>query len=348
VTIDKSYRDFIDTLKQKIAQTKNRTILSVNQAMITLYFEIGKEIVQKQESLGWGKSVVEKLADDLQKEFGVKSGYSSANLWRMRIFYVTYKENPKLAQLVREIPWSHNIVIFQKCKNADEQAYYIDMTIKEGWSRKLLLHHIKSDLYTRDAKVLKQHNFEETLSKPLSQLADEMIKSDYNLSFLNVTTKAKEYEVEQALLANIKSFLLELGYGFSFIGNQYKLTLEENEYFIDLLFFHRQLNALIAIELKIGKFKPEYAGKMNFYLNLLNDTVKMPHENPSIGIILCTDKKGVEVEYALQNIAQPMGVSTYSVKTQLPQELEGVLPEPKALAKTIEAYTFQKETDENN
>ena len=296
MTIDKSYRDFIDTLKQKIAQTKNRTILSVNQAMITLYFEIGKEIVQKQESLGWGKSVVEKLADDLQKEFGVKSGYSSANLWRMRIFYVTYKENPKLAQLVREIPWSHNIVIFQKCKNADEQAYYIDMTIKEGWSRKLLLHHIKSDLYTRDAKVLKQHNFEETLSKPLSQLADEMIKSDYNLSFLNVTTKAKEYEVEQALLANIK---------------------------------------------------PEYAGKMNFYLNLLNDTVKMPHENPSIGIILCTDKKGVEVEYALQNIAQPMGVSTYSVKTQLPQELEGVLPEPKALAKTIEAYTFQEETDEN-
>jgi predicted nuclease of restriction endonuclease-like (RecB) superfamily len=221
------------------------------------------------------------------------------------------------------------------------------MTVKEGWSRKLLLHHIKSDLYARDAKALKQHNFEQTLSKPLSQLADEMIKSEYNLSFLNVTTQAKEYEVEQALLSNIKSFLLELGYGFSFIGNQYKITLDESEYFIDLLFFHRQLNALIAIELKIGKFKPEYAGKMNFYLNLLNDKVKMSHENPSIGIILCTDKNGVEVEYALQNIAQPMGVSTYSVNTRLPQELEGVLPAPQELAKTIENYTLHKETDEN-
>ncbi len=347
MTIDKSYKDFIVTLKEKIAQAKNKTILSVNKTMISLYFEIGKEIVEKQESLGWGKSIVEQMAKDLQKEFGAKSGYSSANLWRMRIFYLTYKENTKLAQLVREIPWSHNISIFQKCKDANEQEYYLENTIKHGWSRNILLHHIKSNLYARDSQALKQHNFDQTLSKPLSLLADEMIKSEYNLSFLDVTGVAKEYEVEQAIIANIKSFLLELGYGFSFIGNQYKITLEESEYFIDLLFFHRQLNALVAVELKIGKFKPEYAGKMNFYLNLLNDKIKMPHENPSIGIILCTDKKGVEVEYTLQNIVQPMGVSTYSVNTELPQELEGILPAPQALAKTLESCTTDKETDEN-
>lgn len=347
MTLDKSYKDFIVTLKQKIAQAKNRTILSVNQTMIVLYFEIGKEIVHKQESLGWGKSVVEQMAKDLQKEFGAKSGYSTQNLWYMRQFYIAYREYEFLQQRVGEIPWGHNILIFSKCKTVEEKTYYIDMTIQQGWSRKFLLHHIKSDLYRRDVKALKQHNFNQTLSKPLSLLADEMIKSEYNLSFLDVTTQAKEYEVEQALLSNIKSFLLELGYGFSFIGNQYKITLEESEYFIDLLFFHRRLNALIAIELKIGKFKPEYAGKMNFYLNLLNDKVKMDHENPAIGMILCTDKSGVEVEYALQNIAQPMGVSTYSVNPRLPQELEGMLPAPQELAKSIENYVLHKEEDEN-
>jgi len=346
MTIDKSYKDFIVTLKEKIAQAKNKTILSVNKTMISLYFEIGKEIVEKQESLGWGKSIVEKMAEDLQKEFGTKSGYSTQNLWYMRQFYMAYREHVNLQQRVGEIPWGHNILVFSKCKTVEEQIYYVDMTVKEGWSRKLLLHHIKSNLYARDSQALKQHNFDETLPASLSSLADEMIKSEYNLSFLDVTTSAKEYEVEQAIITNIKSFLLELGYGFSFIGNQYKITLEESEYFIDLLFFHRQLNALVAVELKIGKFKPEYAGKMNFYLNLLNDKIKMPHENPSIGIILCTDKKGVEVEYALQNIVQPMGVSTYSVNTELPQELEGILPAPQALAKTLESCTTHKETDE--
>jgi predicted nuclease of restriction endonuclease-like (RecB) superfamily len=347
MTIDKSYKDFIVTLKEKIAQAKNKTIFSVNKTMISLYFEIGKEIVEKQESLGWGKSIVEQMAKDLQKEFGAKSGYSTQNLWYMRQFYMAYRENLNLQQRVGEIPWGHNILVFSKCKTVEEQIYYVDMTVKEGWSRKLLLHHIKSNLYSRDSQALKQHNFDKTLPASLSALANEMIKSEYNLSFLDVTTSAKEYEVEQAIITNIKSFLLELGYGFSFIGNQYKITLEESEYFIDLLFFHRQLNALVAVELKIGKFKPEYAGKMNFYLNLLNDKVKMPHENPSIGIILCTDKKGVEVEYALQNIVQPMGVSTYSVNTELPQELEGILPAPQALAKTLENCTTHKETNEN-
>jgi len=336
MNLDKTYIDFIKQLKQKILIAKNRATLSVNKAMIELYFDIGKEIVIKQESLGWGKSVVEQMAKDLQSEFGKRSGYSSANLWRMRIFYLTYRDAPNLAQLVREIPWSHNITIFQKCKEVNEQEYYIKTTIEQGWTRNLLIHHIKTKLFERDRVELKQHNFNETLPAKLSVLADDMIKSRYNLEFLDVSKEAKELAVENAIVEQIKEFLLELGYGFSFIDNQYKLTLEESEYFIDLLFFHRKLNALVAIELKVGKFRPEYAGKMNFYLNILNDKVKMPHENPAIGIILCTDKTGIEVEYALQNIHQPMGVSTYSVKEGLPKELKGILPEPQELAKRLE------------
>jgi len=336
MNLDKTYIDFIKQLKQKIQIAKNRATLSVNRAMIELYFDIGKDIVVKQESLGWGKSVVEQMSKDLQSEFGKRSGYSTQNLWYMRQFYNTYKEKSNLQQLVGEIPWGHNILVFSKCKDENEQEYYIRETIEQGWSRDLLTHHIKTKLFERDRVELKQHNFSETLPSNLSVLADDMMKSRYNLEFLDVSKEAKELAVENAIINQIKEFLLELGYGFSFIDNQYKLTLEENEYFIDLLFFHRKLNALVAIELKVGKFKPEYAGKMNFYLNILNDKVKMPHENPSIGIILCTDKTGVEVEYALQNIHQPMGVSTYSVNESLPQELKGILPEPQELAQKLE------------
>ena len=336
MNLDKTYIDFIKELKQKILTAKNKATLSVNIAMIELYFDIGKEIVAKQESLGWGKSVVEQMAKDLQMEFGKRSGYSTQNLWYMRQFYNTYRDKPNLQQLVGEIPWGHNILIFSKCKDEKEQEYYIRNTIEQGWTRDLLTHHIKTNLFERDKKEIKQNNFTQTLEKELSVLAVDMMKSEYNLEFLDVHKEAKERVVEDAIIENIKQFLLELGYGFSFIDNQYKLILEDNEYFIDLLFFHRKLNALVAIELKVGKFRPEYAGKMNFYLNLLNDTVKMPHENPAIGIILCTDKKSTEVEYALQNIQQPMGVSTYTVNNQLPKELKGILPEPKELAEKLE------------
>jgi len=336
MNLDKTYIDFIKQLKQKILTAKNRATLSVNIAMIELYFDIGKDIVVKQESLGWGKSVVEQMAKDLQSEFGKRSGYSTQNLWYMRQFYNTYRDKPNLQQLVGEIPWGQNILIFSKCKDEKEQEYYLRTTIQYGWTRDLLTHHIKTNLFERDRKEIKQNNFSKTLPQELSVLADDMMKSRYNLEFLDVSKEAKELAVENAIVENIKRFLLELGYGFSFIDNQYKLTLEDSEYFIDLLFFHRKLNALVAIELKVGKFKPEYAGKMNFYLNILNDKVKMPHENPAIGIILCTDKKSVEVEYSLQSIHQPMGVSTYIVKDSLPKELKGLLPEAKELASKLE------------
>ena len=326
MNIDKNYNNFIKELKSKIYSAKSNAILSVNRLMIELYFEIGKEIVSNQEVLGWGKSVVEQMSKDLISEFGEKSGYSSSNLWRMRNFYLSYKDNAKLAQLVREISWGQNIIIFEKCKDDEIKEYYIKNSIEFGWNRNVLMHHIKTNLFDRDKIENKSNNFEISLPLHLSELAQDIVKSEYNLEFLEVAKDVHERVVENSLIDNIKQFLLELGYGFSFIGNQYKLSLGENEYFIDLLFFHRKLNALIAVELKVGTFKPEYAGKMNFYLNLLNDTVKMPHENPSIGIILCTDKDKLEVEYALQNVVQPMGVSTYTVQDTLPKEWDKSLP----------------------
>ena len=335
IILDKDYGTFIVDLKQKIYSAKSKAILSANRLMIELYFDIGNEIVQKQEKFGWGKSIVEKMSKDLKNEFGEKSGYSTQNLWYMRQFYIVYKEDSNLQQLVGDLPWGQNILIFSKCKDIIEREYYIKNTIEFGWNRNVLSHHIKTDLYERDKLVNTQNNFDTVMKDNLSELAIDIVKSEYNLEFLEVAKDAHERVVELNLVENIKKFLLELGYGFSFIDNQYKLTLKENEYFIDLLFFHRKLNALVAIELKLGKFKPEYAGKMNFYLNLLNDTVKMPHENPSIGIILCTDKDSFEVEYALQNLSQPMGISTYTINDKLPNELLQNLPTRKELEQEL-------------
>jgi predicted nuclease of restriction endonuclease-like (RecB) superfamily len=326
---------FVKEIKQKIYSTKTKAILSVNRLMIELYFEIGQEIVQKQEAFGWGKSIVEQMSKDLIEEFGEKSGYSTQNLWYMRQFYLAYKNYPKLQQAVGEIPWGSNILIFSKCKNKKEQEYYIYQTIENSWNRNVLLHHIKTNLFQRDQRELKSNNFVLSLPTKLSELATDIVKSEYNLEFLEISKNAHERQVENELIKNIQKFLLELGYGFSFVGNQYKLELAENDYYIDLLFFHRKLNALVAIELKVGEFKPEYAGKMNFYLNILNDKIKMPHENPAIGIILCTDKDSIEVEYALQNVMQPMGISTYELKEKLPNTLKGLLPTSQELEENL-------------
>ena len=339
------YNDFVASLKERIRSAKSKAVVSVNRQLIELYFDIGREIITKQEDLGWGRSVVEQMAKDLQMEFGKRSGYSSANLWRMRNFYLSYADDSNLAQAVRDLSWSHNILIFEKCKDKTERTYYIRNTIEFGWSRNVLTHHIKTNLFARDDKALKQNNFNETLPATVSEMADEMMKSEYSLEFLGISKEAKERELESSIIKNIKKFLLELGYGFSFVGSQYKLTLNENEYFIDLLFFHRKLNALIAIELKVGKFRPEYAGKMNFYLNVLNDTVKLEHENPAIGIILCSDKDNLEVEYAIQNTNQPLGVATYAIETELPPELEKLLPSSKEITDRLSIFDSEKEDD---
>ena len=248
----------------------------------------------------------------------------------MRLLYLEYKDNLKLAQLVREIPWGHNIVILQMIKDAKEREYYIKSSRDMGWSRNVLLNQIKAGAYQLSLRK-KQHNFEKALPVHLSEQADESLKSVYSLDFLGITRPVLERELEKRLIEKIKHFLLELGSGFSFIGNQYRLELDGTEYFVDLLFFNRKIKSLVAVELKTGRFQPEYAGKMDFYLHLLNEQTRLKDENPPIGIILCADKSNITVEYALRSVKNPMGVSQYNLTTKLPAELKKVLPSEKEM-----------------
>jgi len=287
--------------------------------MIMLYWSIGKLIVEKQLTQGYGQSVVERLSDDLKSEFPDSTGFSSRNLWDMKRFYeIYYHQDEILRQAVAELPWGHHLLILNKTKQIEEAAYYIKNAIEFAWSRDILLNQIKSDAFTKHKILPKQHNFSKALPEHLQEQADEMLKSRYNLGFLDIERPILERELEKRLVEKIKHFMLELGKGFSFMGNQYRLVLEGDEYFVDLLFYHRGLKCLIAIDLKIGKFKPDYIGKMNFYLGLLDDKVKLTDENPSIGIILCADKKHLEVELALRDVNKPIAVSEYQLRTLLP------------------------------
>ena len=327
---ESNYFGFLNEIKSRIVSARIQAAKSINKELLILYWEIGKSIVERQEKYGWGKNIVKQLSRDLTREFTGSSGFSRNNLWRMRIFYLEYKDNPKVAQLVPLLPWGHNILIMQKVKSIKEREYYIKASIKFGWSRNVLLNNIKAGAYALSLRQ-KTHNFPKALPEHLSEQADEAIKSVYNLDFLNITKPVFERELEKRLIEKIKQFILELGIGFSFIGNQYRLTLGNNEYYIDLLFYNRKLKCLVAIELKTGKFEPEYAGKMDFYLHLLDEQIKLKDENPSIGIILCADKDHIEVEYALRSIKKPIGVAEYYLTKRLPKLLKGKLPDAESL-----------------
>ncbi len=326
--ISKEYMIFLNEIKSRIVAARFQAIRSVNKELIHLYWDIGKSIIERQKRFGWGKGVVEQLSRDLTNEYSNFKGFSSDNLWRMRMFYLSYKDNSKLAQAVPVLPWGHNILIMQKVKNVAEREYYVESCIKFGWSRNVLLNQIKAGAYTLSFKQ-KTHNFPKALPVHLAEQADESIKSVYNLDFLGITKPVLERDLERRLIDKIKQFILELGYGFSFIGNQYRLALGNNEYFIDLLFFNRKLKCIVAVELKTGTFEPEYAAKMDFYLNLLDEQVKLKDENPSIGIILCAEKENIVVEYALRSVKKPVGVAEYYLTKKLPKELRGKLPNVK-------------------
>lgn len=332
---DSQYLDFVREIKRTIQQSRLRAVRHTNHELIELYWNIGKEIVERQERHGWGKSIVERLSNDLRQEFPGVSGFSSRNLWDMRRFYEEYRELEFLRQAVAEIPWGQNLLILNMVKNKEAREYYITTTAEMGWSRNVLLNQIKANAYERHRLSDKQHNFAATLPEHLSAQADETMKDVYMLDFLGITKPVVEREMERRMIEKIRDVILELGYGFSFIGNQYRVRLEEKEYFIDLLFYNRRLRCLVAIELKSGSFQPEYAGKMNFYLNLLDDLVREPGENPSIGIILCADRDRVEVEYALRNINKPVGVAEYSLTRELPANLADKLPDPKRIEAEI-------------
>ena len=329
------YGELLKDVKQRISSAQVKAFRGLNRELIKLYWDIGQMIVERQFKYGWGKSIVERLSVDLRSELKAVCGYSVQNLWYMRQFYLEYKENSKLQQLVGEIPWGHNILIFSKVKSPAQREYYIVSSVNLGWSRNVLSHQIEGKAYEKHKIIPKLHNFPTALPAHLAEQADESMKSVYNLDFLGITRPVLERELERRLIEKIRQFIMELGYGFSFVGNQYPLSLGENEYFIDLLFFNRKLKCLVAIELKTGKFEPEYAGKMDFYLNLLNDKAKLENENPSIGIILCAQKDNIVVEYALRSVKNPVGVTEYSLTAKLPDKLKGAIPNERELKRRI-------------
>jgi len=328
------YPQFLVEIKERICKSQYEAVKAVNQEIIQLYWDIGRSITEKQQSLGWGKSVVETLSEDLQKEFPGLTGFSPRNIWYMQQFYIEYKDDTILQPLVAEISWSKHLVIMSKCKDMQERQFYILATKKFGWTKDVLIHQVELKTYER--YLLGQTNFDETLPEKIKKQAVLAVKDEYNFGFTELIDGHSEADLEQSLIKNIRAFLIEFGGDFSFIGNQYRIEVEDEEYFIDLLLFHRRLQCLVAVELKIGKFIPEYKGKMEFYLNLLNDRVKLPHENEAIGIIVCKSKKRTIVEYALKDSKKPIGIATYNLSATLPEAYKALLPSPDEIAEKLD------------
>ena len=332
--ISPEYLHFKDEITARIRSAQYEALKAVNREMIALYWEIGKRITEQQTALGWGKSVVENLSRDIQKEFPGIQGFGVRNMWDMARFYAEYQSNEFLQPLVAEISWSKHIVILTKCKETQQRQFYILATKRYGWTKDVLIN--KIEVKTFENYMLGQSNFDITLPEKIKNQAILALKDEYTFNLIGLAEEHSEYELEQAIIKNIRAFLMEFGPDFSFIGNQYRLEVDGREYFIDLLLYNRRIQAMIALEIKIGEFQPEYKGKMEFYLNVLNDTVKLPHENPAIGIIICKSKSRMIVEYALKSSNMPIGVATYNLSAELPEAYKELLPSSEEIAKKIE------------
>jgi predicted nuclease of restriction endonuclease-like (RecB) superfamily len=351
----REYARFLAALKERISDARGSAARAVNHELISLYWDIGKAIAEKRADAGWGDAVVEKLSRDLIREFPGIRGFSSQNLWRMQQFYLAHsspeflsqavrelrikRRGNKLSQAVRElltvVPWGHHANALARVSDPAARLYYLRAAAHFGWSRDVLLNQIKARAYERAVKEKKSHNFGFALPQPLAKRADEILKSRYNLEFLGINQAVQERQLEDRLIDALQAFILELGYGFCFIERQHRLAIGRKEYFVDLLFYHRFLKALVAFDLKIGAFQPEHSGKMDFYLNLLNERERAPEDAPSIGIILCAEKDDVEVEFALKSKTNPIGVAEYQLRPTLPARLKGRLPSAKQLAAVV-------------
>ncbi len=320
----KSYQDLLVRLKSRIRTAQVHAAVAVNQELVLLYWGIGNEILTRQKEDGWGTRVIERLAQDLRSEFPDMRGLSPRNLGYMKAFAEAWPAESILQQLVAKLPWGHNVRLLDLVKNHEERIWYRRAAIENGWSRNVLVLHIESGLYHRQGKALT--NFKRTLPAPQSDLAQQLIKDPNNFDFLTLSEAAHEREIETGLVEHIQKFLVELGIGFAFAGRQYPLDIGGKDYRIDLLFYHLKLRCFVVIDLKGGEFKPEYAGKMNFYLAAVDDTLKHPSDQPSIGLILCKSKTEVVVEYALRGTTTPMGISEFTHLLKLPDEFKGALP----------------------
>lgn len=330
--MDKTYIDWIQSLKQKIQSAQIKASIAVNDALIILYWDMGKSIVEKQNEYSWGSKVVEQVAKDLKRELPNTNGFSRTNLFAMRKFYLFYKDAELVhqlggqltsASLLCNIPWRHHVAILGKCDSIKEAQFYIEQTIHNNWSRNVLEIQIENKLIDRLGNA--QNNFELTLPKPQSDLAKETLKDPYKFDFLTLEADVQELELEKSLTENITQFLLELGKGFAFIGRQYVIQVGNKERRLDLLFYHTKMHCYMVIDLKMGEFEPEFAGKMNYYLSAVDQLLKTEQDNPSIGIILCKSKDGLEVEYALQDLNKPMGISEFTFN-ELPKNIQNNMP----------------------
>ena len=320
---EKDFKIIINKVKNQISNTKIEIFRNANMSLLKLYYNIGKIIYDNSE---WGNKFIDEMACEIKISFPNIKGFSVRNLKSMKKYYLICSQNKKVQTASAQIPWSHNMIILDKIKDDNKRIWYMNETAVNGWSYDVLGFQIKSDLYSRQVLGDKPNNFKTTLIKPQSDLARNMMKDPYILNLTSLKENYIETELEIAMVEKIKTVLLELGNGFSFIGNQYKIEVGNKEYFIDLLFYHTKLHCYIVVELKNTEFKPEYAGKVNFYLSIIDEKLKDKTDNSSIGIILCRDKDRISVEYALKGINKPIGVSSYELSEYLTSEIIKELP----------------------
>jgi predicted nuclease of restriction endonuclease-like (RecB) superfamily len=333
--LPEGYDDFLRDVKQRIRGAQIKAALAVNRELILLYWRIGRDILERQGKAGWGAKIIDRLSRDLHEEFPRIAGFSPRNLKYMRAFGEAYPDPAFVQQVVAQIPWGHNVRILDAVKDPEQREWYARAAIQHGWSRNVLVLQIESGLYGRQGKALT--NFTQTLPAPQSDLAHQLLKDPYNFDFLTLAEGAREKELEAGLLEHIRKFLLELGVGFAFVGSQYPLEVGGEEFRIDLLFYHLKLRCYAVIDLKMRPFKPEYAGKMNFYLSAVDDLLRHPDDQPSIGIILCKSKNGVVAEYALRDMKKPIGISGFRITESLPADLRASLPTIEELEDELKA-----------
>ena len=330
--LPQEYKEFLTNIKSKIKTAQLKAHIKVNEEMLRLYWDIGFMIVEKQKVSMWGDKILENISSDLKLEFPEIQGFSRTNIIYMKKLYQFYSlgqqavdqlQNDKIEKIFY-IPWGHNIHIISKSKDIDEALFYVNKTIENGYSRAELIEQMKKELYKRNGKAIT--NFKNTLPKIQSDLANEITKDPYSFDFLTLRQSYDEKELENALVSNMTKFLLELGSGFAFVGQQYKIVVDKNDFKIDLLFYHTKLHCFVVVELKTTDFKPEYAGKLNFYITAVDEQVKTKFDNPTIGILICKSKSDTIVEYALRNVNTPIGISEYQLTEILPKEYQSSLP----------------------
>lgn len=332
--VDDEYKAWIEDIKNRIKHSQIKAAVKVNYELLELYWDMGRDIVAKQRNAKWGDAFLTTMSRDLQKTFPNMLGFSVQNLKSIRYWYKFYnaKENglqpvsqmEMIEKMVKSIPWGHNQRIMYKCNSVQEALFYVQKTMDNGWSRNVLEHQIDSGLYDRQGKAV--NNFQLKLPEAQSDLAQQTLKDPYNFDFLTLREEYDEKELEDALINQITQFLLELGTGFSYLGRQVHLRVGESDFYMDLLFYHVRLHCYIVVELKTEKFKPEFAGKLNFYVTAVNKQMKAEQDNPTIGLLICKDKDDVVAEYALDDILQPIGIAAYELTKVLREEFKSSLP----------------------